>query len=427
MRFPLAAALALACLLAALLPAAADARRGPCMVGTEQPRCHVWTGKLAWVDDGDTLHVDVHGDGTRKPLHVRMIGIQAMEQTRYARNSRAGDCHAVEATERLEALIRRGKKRVRLAAQDPESRTRGRYFRSVAVKLRGRWRDLGAIMVGEGRALWLANRAGYAFNQRYSVLTQRAERLGRGLFAAEACAPGPNPGHSVRVWVNADADGADRLYPEGEWVRVKNLDPESPLPLDGWHVRDTGLRRYTFPAGTLLPPGGTLTVRVGRGEPADADEHYWGLRKAVFDNPTFDRRALGDGAYLFDPHGDLRASMMYPCRVECHDPLQGALAISAKPRGRERVDVTNTSGGPVDLEGYRLATPPFAYHFAAGTVLQPGETLRLRMGGDPDDDTPLRRHWGMMEPILRNRGDVVRVTTYTWIELACDAWGDRSC
>ena len=38
---------------------------------------------------------------------------------------RRGDCHAVEATDRLEELLRAGKMRVRLAAQDPTSRSRG--------------------------------------------------------------------------------------------------------------------------------------------------------------------------------------------------------------------------------------------------------------------------------------------------------------
>ena len=34
---------------------------------------------------------------------------------------------------------------------------------------------------------------------------------------------------------------------------------------------------------------------------------------------------MGDGAYLFDPQGDLRASMTYPCRIACTDPYQGAV------------------------------------------------------------------------------------------------------
>ena len=43
----------------------------------------------------------------------------------------------------------------------------------------------------------------------------------------------------------------------------------------------------------------------------------WTLAHPMFENPPPDGRALGDGAYLFDPQGDLRAWMMYPCYVNC--------------------------------------------------------------------------------------------------------------
>jgi hypothetical protein len=37
----------------------------------------------------------------------------------------------------------------------------------------------------------------------------------------------------------------------------------------------------------------------------------------VFDNPSFDAKAAGDGGYLFDPRGDLRAWMLWPCVHAC--------------------------------------------------------------------------------------------------------------
>ncbi len=42
-----------------------------------------------------------------------------------------------------------------------------------------------------------------------------------------------------------------------------------------------------------------------------ADELHWGLATPPFDNPTGDARAMGDGGYLFDPRGNLRAWMIY--------------------------------------------------------------------------------------------------------------------
>ena len=58
------------------------------------------------------------------------------------------------------------------------------------------------------------------------------------------------------------------------------------------------------------PAGGAVTVRVGRGR-ASGNVFYWGLDEPVFENVTDDGRAVGDGGYLFDPDGDLRAYEMY--------------------------------------------------------------------------------------------------------------------
>jgi micrococcal nuclease len=55
---------------------------------------------------------------------------------------------------------------------------------------------------------------------------------------------------------------------------------------------------------------------VGSGS-SSGTQFFWGLADAAFENATDDERALGDGAYLFDPQGDIRAWMTYPCRVAC--------------------------------------------------------------------------------------------------------------
>ena len=94
---------------ALILPApAALAKSGPCLPdyphGTQ---CKVWNGKVRYVDDGDTLDADVPGDGLGGLLRVRITGIQAMEQTSYRTAQRAGDCHAVDATNRLEQLVKK--------------------------------------------------------------------------------------------------------------------------------------------------------------------------------------------------------------------------------------------------------------------------------------------------------------------------------
>ena len=101
------------------------------------PACQVWTGKVDWVPDGDTLRVDLAGDGTKNVVSVRILGIQAMEQHTYSHypERRKGDCHALAANARLEQLIKAGGGNVRLTALKDSSRSENRPLRSVAVKI----------------------------------------------------------------------------------------------------------------------------------------------------------------------------------------------------------------------------------------------------------------------------------------------------
>ena len=136
----LLATLLLAAALAALAVPAAHAR--------------TWTGKVIAVDDGDTMDVRVDG----RVRQVRFIAVQAMELTRYSTHpeKRRGQCHGLEATARLEQIIRRGGNRVRLTASRANLVDhKGRLRRSVAVRIGGRWRDVGSMLIKEGHALWL--------------------------------------------------------------------------------------------------------------------------------------------------------------------------------------------------------------------------------------------------------------------------------
>jgi len=414
---------------AALAPAAASAAKTrKCLPRASSPQCYVWTGKVTFIADGDTLYVDIDGDGTRARRHVRITGINAMEQTVYASRAaaRQGDCHALEATARLEQLLRRGRMKVRLMAQDPASRSGRRLRRSISVRNDGRWVDVARTLISEGHALWLPNHREHAWNREYSILAGRAAQARTGLWDDDYCGFGPGQGHPLQMWVNWDADGNDNLDPNGEWVRIKNHDPVNPMPIGGWWVRDSALRKYTFPEWATVPPGGHITLYDGVGD-TNESEFYWGLKFPAFENVTNDARAMGDGAYLFDPEGDLRASMVYPCREGCTHPYQGTIALEAKATGREHVALRNVSGIPVDLDGLRLHSRPYSYGFGRDSVIQPGEEMRLTVRGDPANDTRLDKHWGETGSILSNGGDVVRLTTYHGVEIACMAYGSKGC
>jgi endonuclease YncB( thermonuclease family) len=409
-------------------PAAAQARAGSCLVPGVTERCTVWYGKVTFVGDGDTLYVDVNRDGTRRSVHVRMTGLNATEQYVYTSrvSQRRGECHSLEATARLERLIKRSKGRVRLAAMDPASHSGKRVRRSVAVRLKGRWRDAARILINEGHALWLPNGNEWAWNADYSLLAERAAAKRSNLWNPTYCGIGPSDQSPISVLANADADGADHDFVNGEWIRIRNHDPVNTVHLGGWWVRDSALRRYTFPDWATLPPGETLTVYAGEGTDTWT-EFFWNQRGPVFENATGAPRWMGDGAYLFDPQGDLRAWMQYPCRENCTDQYAGAVKVSAKFRGREHVKVRNVGGFAVDLEGYRLQSPPYSYPFPRDSVLQPGEEMVIDVLGDPAEDTRLEKHWGEVGAILNNGGDKVRLTNFREVVLDCYTWGSGQC
>jgi hypothetical protein len=338
---------------------------------------------------------------------------------------RRGECQAGEATARLESLIHQGRNRVQLAAQNDASNSRGRPLRIVRVRIGAKWRDVSRILLDEGLVLPLGFKSEWAMNATYSALAQRAAEKRIGVFNSYYCGPGPDDLAYLRVWVNSNPAGNDHDNPNGEWVKVRNLAPTKPVPLDGWWLRDSALRRYTFPAGTTVPAGGTVTLFVGPGTNT-ASEFFWGQASGVFDNVTSE--GGGDGAYLFDTEGDLRAWMIYPCRYKCTDKLAGTMKVVAHPKGTEYVKVTNTSKSPFNLEGYQLVAGRFNYAFPAGTIVQPGETLRIDVVGDPADDTALRKAWSPEDrSILYNAGGSVRVSTFTSIVVGCGAWGTGSC
>ena len=78
-------------------------------------------GKVVFVDDGDTIDVDVAGDGTGRPVRVRYIGIQSMELSRYSQtlSKLRGECWGVDAAVNLHKLV--NKKRVALTSRSASS------------------------------------------------------------------------------------------------------------------------------------------------------------------------------------------------------------------------------------------------------------------------------------------------------------------
>ena len=473
--------LALAAAVFALpLPGAASAaspKRAPCVAGTQKPLCHVWTGKVKPVDDGDTVNVKIRGDGIKRRVKVRLTGIQAMELSSYSRKrGRAGQCHSVEATRRLQGLIRGANRRVRLAALHERSETgkRHRLRRHVSIRSGGRWVDVGALLLREGHALWFPNRREWAWNRLYSRLAAEAAADGVGIWDTDACGLGPAPLSPLSLKVKWDGAGTERPDMTREWVRITNADPVNAISLRGWWFRDSHLRRYRFPSSATIPAGGSVKLFMGIGTDTP-NRFHWRQRTPVFENVIGGRRSMGDGGYLFDPHGDLRAWVQYPCRVGCHEPLRSRTRIRGYKRD-ELVIIRNISSEPVSLEGYDLESSPWFYEFGADDVLGPGKAVAVWTGTakyhipndadpppapppprppggpqpppeEPPCDEPVEvlcpkaraaagprhfgnvarvRRWGFKRPLLGRR-DVVTLRNARGAPVVCHAWGGRKC
>jgi endonuclease YncB( thermonuclease family) len=293
-----------------LVAAAVTALTGPFLLPTAAMAAVDVEGRVVFVADGDTIDVDTFGDGTTTPIRIRSIGINTMEQTVYSHDLAKieGDCHSTEATRRLSALI--NGKIVRVTSRYASSMTGNRYRRSVDVKIDGVWRDVHLMMMKEGHGLFLGHGVEYRKNRSYMAAAQDAKRAGKNLWDPDYC--GVGPAANLTVSVKYDAVGKDASNLNGEYLRVVNHGSTA-VSLAGWHVRDGGPYNYNFPSWAKVAAGKTIYVHVGRGTSSGVN-FYWGRTAPVFDNPTGSPTYNGDGGYLFDPKGNLRASAMWPTR-----------------------------------------------------------------------------------------------------------------
>jgi endonuclease YncB( thermonuclease family) len=305
-----ALALLAACLFAGRASAASKILQVPCIPGQAE-LCFGEDATLDFVDDGDTIDVDIHGAGNHR---IRFTGVNATEQSVYNSNlaKQQGECHALNATNLTTTMIARANNQVRLVYQNRLTRAGVRFVKDIQVFVRGSWHDLNALLVSRGDALFLPNSTETAWNREYMFLMQQAAQKRIGLFDTTFCGFGPDQDIPIQLTVHPNAAGNDTLNPNGEYVRIYNKGAR-PLSLDGWWLRDSSTRRFHFPTGVSIAPGTHIMVHVGKGDDT-LTTLYWGLTTPVFDNVNA-AKSIGDGAYLFDPQGDLRAWIMYPCRI----------------------------------------------------------------------------------------------------------------
>jgi hypothetical protein len=184
------------------------------------------------------------------------------------------------------------------------------------------WQDVGAILMAEGYVMPSFHRTEYARNAQYRSLAQQAAAAHRHLWKPDACGSGPAQSATIRASVKWDADGDDGRNVNGEWIRITS---SRSVSLAGWWVRDSATRNgnkrgYTLPKGAMVTASRPVYVHVGKGRAhttSKARHYYMGQPDPIFENVTRKPTSMGDGGYLFDPDGDLRAGKQYPCAYRC--------------------------------------------------------------------------------------------------------------
>jgi endonuclease YncB( thermonuclease family) len=385
------------------------------------------------VVDGDTIRFSHSSDRLTHDYEVvRLLGVQAPEK-----NPGATGCEGPVAHEYLRQAVE-GKPVVLTSTADARSSIRNRRLRTVYVKQHdGNWFDASAYMLSAGLAQWMPKKDEPVHNLDYRRLFDAARARGQNMWNPAFCGQGPEA--NLRLVVQPDPMGDDERNLNGEYVAIVN-DGLNHVDLSGWVMRDSSLDWLRLPAGTAVEPGGVLFVRSGSGTD-NATSVYWGSRTPIWANFTTARGTrtqfgfIGDGAYLLDPRGNVRASKVYPCIDGCSDPARGSVGISRvkyDPPGDERrkpnsetITLANRGPATVSLFGYEVRANDFGYEFGPRDSLAPGQRMTIHLGGGRS--TASVRHLGLGHAALDNGGDRVLLRSFDGVGLDCHAWGRSRC
>lgn len=228
---------------------------------------------------------------------------------------------------------------------------------------------------------------------------------------------------------------------EESWVELHNESSGETVDLSGFHLSDdrNDLGRYTFPAGTLLAPGGLLLVTATSSGLTFAGEEVGiyltrpdldGVVAAeAFENPLdLDPAFIGTSDALWpDGSGGLRFFVSTtptpgaPNEVEVVSDLVIHELMYHPPRERaslEYVELLNRGADPLDISSFRF-NRGISYTFPPGTVVPAGGYVVVAL--DPEalaaahPDVPSSSILGPYDGRLDDSGELVRIV---------DHWGN---
>jgi endonuclease YncB( thermonuclease family) len=397
---------------------------GALVVGTigvpVQAATTTWQGLAGKDVDGDTVWVDITGDG-KGPVSVRNAGIQAME---------TGTCHAADASALMKSLT--SGKKVKLSATIAATNG-GRPVRFLDVVGTGLDPQLASLNAG---LVMAENVSGeLARGHQYQLAMERAATKGKNLWDNDACGVGPQQSISTPdMWATWDLEMSDydKNGTASESVKVRNTSKTATLNLGGWTIRDgSHFAPFKFPAGTSVKPNGVVSLYVGTGR-TTTKAFYWNRGQGAFANPT-SRVSNSFGAlYLEDPQTDIRAHVSWPCVYNCGPvPALRISHVEDNPSGSdytnlhgEYVSIVATGSRTVDMSKVSLVLGGHVFNFADSQTLAPGQVLRIH--GGKGTNTFLTKYWQYDHPVLSNSG-TIRLRTAGAVPVSCAAWGGAAC
>jgi len=236
----------------------------------------VWQARVATVVDGDTLRVQIKGDGEEK---VRLIGIDAPEED---------EPFFDDAKQELVRLV---KNQTVLLELDVEERDR--YGRLLAyVWLGDKLINAELLRLGVATVYTLPPNVKHV--DLLSAAQDEAQSAGRGMWGAQGDSP-------VKILeVNYNAPGNDNYNLNEEYVVFEGL--VSGTLLD-YSVQDEAGHRYRFP-DVVFKEGDVFRLRSGKGKDTHTDL-YWGAEGSAIWNNS------GDTVKVLDPQDRIVESYRY--------------------------------------------------------------------------------------------------------------------
>jgi len=240
-------------------------------------------GTVQSVTDGDTLVMTIDGITTE----VRLDGINAPE---------ADECWGPEATSLLTSRVTN--QEMVLVEGETDTDQFGRLLRYAYIESGGETEFLNASLVKEGNAVAVQNGGSQAASLK--ALEARAYQSGKGMWGTLVCGDEEAlraDRTAVRVSdIQFDPTGPDDDALNEEYVTFAN-EGYGRVSFAGWTIRDeSSTNRMTFPSGTLLAPGDTVTVITGC-EGGSDDSIRWCSDTPVWSNG-------GDTVIVSDTEGN---------------------------------------------------------------------------------------------------------------------------